>query len=134
MRALLTRRVARPWALMALGIVFVAGTIVLWPHCAAAQNVIDLVKDPANLISNILISIVGFLGKLLIQLINILIAVAKYNDFASAPAIERGWGILRDLGNILFVIVLIVIAFATILKIENYRYNRLLGRLIIMAG
>lgn len=133
MKKLLTRNVARPWALTALAVVVVFAGLSLWPQGVSAANPIDLVKDPATFISNILISIVGLLGKLLVQLINIMIAVAKYNHFSSAPAIQRGWVILRDLGNIFFIIVLMVIAFATILKIESYRYNRLLGRLIIMA-
>lgn len=135
MKRILTQLVARRWALTALGVVFGFSALLLWPTESNAQvgSIINFVKDPTTLIATILINIVGFLGKLLIQIINILIAVAQYNGFSDAEAIKRGWVILRDIGNIFFIIVLMVIAFATILKIENYRYNRLLGRLIIMA-
>ncbi|MFC1663251.1 hypothetical protein ACFL04_03775 [Patescibacteria group bacterium] len=110
--------------------VLVAFILLLWPNQTAALNIGEKITEG---ISGLLLAIVGFLGKLLVQIVNILISVAKYNGFADAPAIEKGWVIIRDMSNMFFIIVLLIIAFATILKIENYRYNRLLGRLIIMA-
>ncbi|MFH0951604.1 MAG: hypothetical protein V1838_00235 [Patescibacteria group bacterium] len=126
--------VSRRNGLTALFFVFVICALLLWPGGVDAQDN-DGVPfiDVANVISNILLHIVSFLGKLLIQISNILIAVAQYNNFTDAAAIAKGWVLIRDLGNIFFIVILLVIAFATILKIENYRYNRLLGRLIIMA-
>lgn len=81
----------------------------------------------------ILYPIVQLLANVLIVIINILIAVAQYNGFINATAVAKGWVIVRDLCNMFFIIVLLVIAFGTILKIEAYRYNRLLGKLIIYA-
>src|SRR3989344_3686132 len=51
----------------------------------------------------------------------------------AGSAILAGWSLTRDLVNMLFILILIVIGFATILRIEAYNYRRLLVRLILMA-
>ncbi len=85
------------------------------------------------IIENLMFPILQFLANLLVVVINILISVAQYNDFINAEAVAKGWVIVRDLCNMFFIIVLLVIAFGTLLKLEQYRYNRLLGKLIIYA-
>lgn len=59
-------------------------------------------------------------------------------DVADAPlrevkAITVGWTIVRDISNIFLIFVLLVIAIATILRIENYGARQLLVRLILVA-
>lgn len=44
-----------------------------------------------------------------------------------------GWGIVRDFANMFFILILILIALAAILRIESYDYRHLLGELVIMA-
>src|SRR3989344_1999232 len=51
----------------------------------------------------------------------------------AGPTILAGWTVVRDLVNMFFILILIVIGFATILHIESYNYKRLLVKLIIMA-
>jgi len=51
----------------------------------------------------------------------------------AGSAILAGWSLTRDLVNMFFILILIVIGFATILRIEAYNYRRLLVRLILMA-
>lgn len=46
-------------------------------------------------------------------------------------SVEKGWSIARDTVNMFFVIFLLIIAFATILRIEAYQYKQLLPKLII---
>lgn len=48
-------------------------------------------------------------------------------------AVDIGWSFTRDLANIFFILFLVIIAFATILKIESYGMKRLLPVLIIVA-
>lgn len=48
-------------------------------------------------------------------------------------AINIGWELTRDVGNILFIFMLLVIAIATILRLESYGAKKLLAGLIIMA-
>jgi len=90
----------------------------------------DVVKE---VIAPLLLSIMQLLGKALVVLIEILIGVAQYNDFINAPAVTTGWEVIRDVCNMLFIIILLVIAFGTIMRLENYKYNKLLSTLIIMA-
>ena len=52
---------------------------------------------------------------------------------ALPPAVHQGWIIVRDIFNMFFILVLIVIALATILRREEYGWRKLLLRLIIVA-
>jgi len=54
-------------------------------------------------------------------------------DIINDPVVIAGWGITRDVLNMFFVISLLVIAFATILRIEAYQYKALLPKLIYAA-
>lgn len=77
--------------------------------------------------------IIGALGIILVLVMQALVSVAQYSNFIGAPAIMHGWKIVRDICNMFFVLVLLIIAFATILKIENYSYKKWLPKLILMA-
>lgn len=48
-------------------------------------------------------------------------------------AVTRGWTITRDIANIFFIFALLVIAIATILRLESYGAKQLLPKLIIAA-
>jgi len=63
----------------------------------------------------------------------ILPIVAEYNNFTNQAGVQAGWVATRDLVNMLFIVVLLVMAFGTILKIQNYGYRQMLRKLIIMA-
>ncbi|MEK7073033.1 MAG: hypothetical protein AAB974_01170 [Patescibacteria group bacterium] len=71
--------------------------------------------------------------QILLFLTEMLVAVAGYNGFATSGAVERGWVIVRDLTNMFFILVMLIIAFGTILGVEEYSYKRMLPRLLIMA-
>lgn len=43
------------------------------------------------------------------------------------------WQVIRDLVNMLFILVLIIIGFGTMLRLESYSYKKLLVNLIVMA-
>lgn len=76
---------------------------------------------------------VELFGKLLIAVIEILVWVAQYNGFADSQAVNIGWVVARDLANMLFIVALIIIAFGSIVGWEQYKYNRLLGKLVLTA-
>lgn len=59
--------------------------------------------------------------------------VASYNNFTREPGVVIGWTAVRDLSNMFFILILLVIAFATILNIKSYGYQQLLSRTIIIA-
>ncbi len=115
-------------ALLALFLV----VAVFAPHGLRAQTG-PISGTLANWLSGLLYFFLQMAANLLVVIINIMVAIAQYNDFLGSPAVEKGWVIVRDLSNMFFIVVLLIIAFGTILKLENYRYNRLLARLIVMA-
>lgn len=87
----------------------------------------------ADVIGGLLGLIIGGLGLILALIMQALVAVAQYSNFIHAPAISNGWVVVRDVCNMFFVLILLIIAFATILKVENYSYKKWLPKLILMA-
>ena len=81
-------------------------------------------------ITSILSAIVGLILTLLIQ---ILVNVAQFNNIIGVEAVTQGWVVVRDLCNMFFILILLVIAFATILRLPNYEWKKLLPKLLIMA-
>lgn len=65
-------------------------------------------------------------------LIDVYIFAVTYTAYASEPFVTVGWGIMRDLVNAVFVILLLVVAVGTVLKIEAYGFKKLLPKIIIM--
>lgn len=49
----------------------------------------------------------------------------------TSPVVGDGWRLVRDVANMFFIIFLLIIAFATILRIEAYQYKALLPKLIL---
>lgn len=107
------------------------------PEAKPAEEAPEAEPDEHGLIVRflgwVIEALVFFLGAVLLLEVKILITIAQYNGFLSSTAVTNGWVIVRDLCNMFFIVVLLVIAIATILKIEMYHYKKLLGRLIIMA-
>ncbi len=86
------------------------------------------------LISFVCELVVKLLGQLLLIVVNVLIDVAQYNNFVSEAAVGNGWVIVRDVVNMFFILILLVMAFATILGVESYSIKGgNLTRLLIMA-
>ncbi len=98
-------------------------------------------QPPATSTKNVVTSIVGWivvalvwtLGQIMVVLMYLLLWIASYNDFINSPAVTNGWVILRDVCNMFFVLILLVIAFATVLNRENYAMKKLLPKFIIAA-
>ncbi len=86
-----------------------------------------------SIVSGILGVFIWALGVILILVIKGLILIASYQNFIGSAAVTLGWVIVRDVCNMFFVIVLLIIAFGTILHLENYNYKKWLPKLILMA-
>jgi hypothetical protein len=78
----------------------------------------------------LILAIVGTLDTLVIAGIG---QIASYNNFINEASIITAWAIVRDLSNMFFILIFLVIAFATILRIESYQLKKLLPKLIIVA-
>ncbi len=86
-----------------------------------------------DLLGGVAEALIAVLGWVLTQIMSVLIYIAQYNNFIASPAVENGWKIVRDICNMFFVVILLIIAFATILRLENYSYKKWLPKLILMA-
>ncbi|MBU1036792.1 hypothetical protein KKF32_02000 [Patescibacteria group bacterium] len=87
----------------------------------------------AAIIGSFLLWIVGLLAGILLWLMDLVVSIFQYNDFIHAQAVEIGWPLVRDLCNMFFVVIILVIAFSTILRISTYHYRSTLLKLVIMA-
>ncbi len=92
----------------------------------------DISDDIADIFANFFLMIAGFLGQILVVIIGILLDIISYNNFMDAPAVNTGWTVVRDVCNLFFVLILLVIGFGSVLRLENFKYNQLLGKLVIM--
>jgi len=86
-----------------------------------------------TVISGILGVFVSALGLILTLVIKGLIFITTYQHFIDSQAVVMGWVIVRDVCNMFFVVILMIIAFGTILHLENYSYKKWLPKLILMA-
>lgn len=79
--------------------------------------------------------IISFIGGLLLVLAGWLIdfALALNGQLFNTLAVRLGWQIVRDITNLFFVLGIIVIAFATIIRNQTYGLKQVLWKLIVMA-
>ncbi|MFA6475568.1 MAG: hypothetical protein WCV88_05220 [Patescibacteria group bacterium] len=72
----------------------------------------------------------GAIANVLIQL---LIYVAQFDNFTDLPVITEAWTVVRDLSNMFFIVILMVIAFGTLFHLEAYSWKKLLPKMILAA-
>ena len=104
-------------------LVVITGVALLVPNLAWASGFSD---DVAQFIGNVIFYVLE------VELI-LLPIIAQFNNFTDLPGVVIGWTAMRDLANMFFIVVLLVMAFSTILKFQAYGYRQLLRNLIIMA-
>jgi hypothetical protein len=80
-----------------------------------------------NVITSVLLGLASLAGYIL-SVVTDSVTTANTPDMVTV-----GWRIMRDILNMFFILALIVISLATILRIESYNYKKLLARLVIMA-
>lgn len=73
------------------------------------------------------------IGGLITVVVAVLVQVAQFGNIINVPTVIEGWVIIRDLCNMLFILILLIIAFATILRVESYSWKKVLPKLLIMA-
>jgi len=87
---------------------------------------------------NFLLSLIAYVitaafGALSVVVISIIVNVAQFNNIINIDPVSLGWTIIRDICNMFFILILLVIAFATILRKEEYAAKSLLPKLLIAA-
>jgi hypothetical protein len=86
-------------------------------------------------VTSILAGILSFcilLAKISASLLEVMLKPELYN-FSGEKWITEGWIVVRDLCNMFFLLVLLFIAFCTILQVEKYHAKKTLLTLIIIA-
>jgi len=86
----------------------------------------------SSIISMVLSTIFGVIIGLEAQIIDYIISPANFS-FTNIPIVTLGWGITRDLANMFFILILLVIAFATVLKIQSYAIKQLWWKVLVAA-
>jgi len=123
--------------LVVLAVVFAVFLAVSPVYAEATPGDKNAGDDGSNWILRVLTNIIWALIKLLGNLLNILVSgivsFSKYNDFVNSLAVVNGWVIVRDIANMFFIVVLLIIAFGTILGQEEYHYKKLLPKMLILA-
>ncbi len=146
----LFKRLIKKKPAVALLFVVLFAVIVLQfvPDSVLAQDDSSLVGDTLSkfsstiitgilsIISSVLDIIILVLGKTLELLIFGLKTVASYgqqNQFAANKEVILGWQIVRDIVNSFYIVVMIAIAIATIIRYQPFHFKQALPRLILSA-
>ncbi len=96
---------------LAVSLLFVPD--VAWAADAAQQ--MDVMDTIFGFLASLILGFTNFLGFMITLITEIvLVPVMSYNGFASSAVIGAGWSVVRDVMNMGFVIVLLVIAIVTI--------------------
>ncbi len=121
------------------GLIFAFLIFSFLPRQIYAQSLAGII---GGIGANVILDIVGGLGYisgffsgLFLQLVMLIgnLSLQLQNFIISNPFVEIGWRIVRDVANLGFVLIIIVIALATILRREQYGAQKLLPRLIAAA-
>lgn len=124
-------------------LIFIAVPLItVWAQFGRAETITGKVANVASkiafggpllIIAGLVSVYVNLLGLLSLQMIHLFLKLASFNDFINFDPVVIGWTIVRDVVNMSFVVILLLIAISTILNIEAYSYRRLLPRLVLMA-
>lgn len=99
-------------------------------NLGTAANVgIGAVLSPITIALYAIQYALGLVIKLEIQILSWVLSALSWNN----STVEDGWKIVRDVANLFFIIVIMIIAFATVLQLESYGMKKLLPKLILIA-
>jgi len=101
---------------------------------SARATILDIPENTAKWGFRQLGAVLAGLGTLILN------TAMKFFDYALTAGFdghseiaETGWKVSRDIANMFFILFMVVIAFATILRIERYGAKQLLPKIIIIA-
>lgn len=110
------------------------GVFVFRVHSAHAWSLIDFAFDKMAWIFAYIGAIIHAIVSIFFWMASMLFEIAfRLSGFTTAGIVQVGWHLTRDLVNMFFVLVLLFIAFLTILHREEFGYKKMLPRLIIVA-
>jgi len=114
-------------------IAVLAIVVIAVPNGAHAGILDDIKNGVIGAIAALVTAVINLFGKITIQLIHILIRVASYNGFLDSPAVTIGWVVVRDVANMFFVALLLVISIGTIVNPDRFGGVRQVMRVLLYA-
>lgn len=106
---------------------------------AKAGFVSDLVTSPLTSLLGFIVGtvnyLIGVIGSIFVQIGAYLIdwGIAINTNIVNDSFVARGFGVTLDIVNLGFVLAIILISFATILRLESYDMKKMLWKLIVAA-
>ncbi len=116
---------------LGLGVYAVMGTNVVYAEPAAAGGF-----EPntfVKAITTMLLAAAALMIRLAIFCLSFIIEIAGYNGYLNSTAVQVGWVMVRDITNMFFVVVLLLVAFGTILGLEQYEWKKMLVKFFFAA-
>jgi hypothetical protein len=89
------------------------------------------VRSLVQAIGNVVAAILAGLASTALRLLGFVLDTTT--KMATPGIVDRGWVVVRDFMNLFFIVALIAMSIATIIRYEAYNYKHLLRQLIIMA-
>ncbi|MFH1621328.1 MAG: hypothetical protein ABIB04_04570 [Patescibacteria group bacterium] len=131
----------KPYTVMTVLVVLIGVFGCVLPGLASGDVLAGIMNGVADAIFRplavflcaILYMIAAMITGIVMILMHILINVAQYNTFVGARPVELGWPLVRDVVNMFFIVVLLVIAFSTIIGYEPFHYKAHLPKLLLMV-
>lgn len=117
-----------------LAVVGVCVVIGFFTYCRVARadtsEMLTLIfGTPLNILAGFLSAVLGIVGSALDWVLSATaLKLVKDNE-----VINIGWTVVRDLVNMFFILILLVVAFAKVLGISKYRENIVIIRLVVAA-
>ncbi len=110
----------KSWKGIGLGALGAAGNVASWGV---------VIYGILNVIYTVLLWLITFAYSIL----NMAINTALDPHWFQIDAVQKGWQLVRDFSNIWFILAILFIAIATILRIESYGVKKWLPGIILMA-
>ena len=130
----LWNKTRRKYLLAALGVSVLV--FVVFAHTSHAE----IFQDAENIILDTLISIlqrlIAFMLDVTLFFITFLVSAAQYSNFVNAYPVQIGWVLVRDVVNMFFIVVLLVMAFSTVIGYDEFSVtgsHSKLPKLLMMA-
>lgn len=97
------------------------------------EGVRDLIEKAVFGLMGAFASLFALILKFMVNILEYVMGPSFNNGIIRQPFVQEGWTIVRDFANMFFVVVLVIIAIATILRQENFGIRKTLPTLIIIA-
>ncbi|MFA5798086.1 MAG: hypothetical protein WC892_00775 [Patescibacteria group bacterium] len=131
----------KPYRILLTALLVAVPVVALYGHFANAGAAVTIPLVYGGTVGALVLIIISgliYLSAVLMFILNmvlmyLVIFVAGYNNFVYASPVMVGWPLVRDVANMFFIVVLLVIAFGTIVGYQEVDYRKYLPKLLLMA-